>query len=214
MNVKEQKQKMNFDFSRKSLGSIIVLSGPSGVGKSTIIKKVRERMPELRFSVSCTTRPMRKGEVNDVDYHFLSKDEFMLRREAGDFIESAEVFANCYGTLKSEVMSIAENGENVVLDIDVQGALQIMEKAENDSMLAKEVEFIFIVPPSLDELERRLRSRATDSEEQITLRLGKAAHELSFWQKYEWLIVNDDADNAAEKLYQLIKNFSCAVKKH
>ena len=204
---------MNLDFSSKVLGSIIVLSGPSGVGKSTIIKKVREKMPDLRFSVSCTTRSPRNGETPDVDYHFLSKDEFLRRREAGDFIESAEVFANYYGTLKSEVMSIAENGENVVLDIDVQGALQIMEKAENDPMLAKEVEFIFIVPPSMDELERRLRSRATDSEEQITLRLGKAAHELSFWEKYEWLIVNDDADAAAEKLYWLIKNFNCAVKK-
>lgn len=204
---------MNLDFNSKVLGSIIVLSGPSGVGKSTIIKKVREKMPDLRFSVSCTTRSPRNGETPDVDYHFLSKDEFLRRREAGDFIESAEVFANYYGTLKSEVMSIAENGENVVLDIDVQGALQIMEKAENDPMLAKEVEFIFIVPPSMDELERRLRSRATDSEEQITLRLGKAAHELSFWEKYEWLIVNDDADAAAEKLYWLIRNFNCAVKK-
>ena len=204
---------MNLDFSSKVLGSIIVLSGPSGVGKSTIIKKVREKMPDLRFSVSCTTRSPRNGETPDVDYHYLSKDEFLRRREAGDFIESAEVFANYYGTLKSEVMSIAENGENVVLDIDVQGALQIMEKAENDPMLAKEVEFIFIVPPSMDELERRLRSRATDSEEQIILRLGKAAHELSFWEKYEWLIVNDDADAAAEKLYWLIRNFNCAVKK-
>ena len=202
------------DFSAKSPGSIIVLSGPSGVGKSTIIKKVREKMPELRFSVSCTTRPMRQGEVADVDYHFLSREEFIRRRENGDFIESADVFANCYGTLKSEVMSIAGNGENVVLDIDVQGALQIMDKAANDPALAKEVEFIFIVPPSMEELERRLRSRATDSEEQITLRLSKAAHELSFWRKYEWLIVNDDADSAAERLYWMIKNFSLAVKKY
>lgn len=204
---------MDLDFSSKPLGSIIVLSGPSGVGKSTIIKKVREKMPDLRFSVSCTTRPMRNGETPDVDYHFLSKEEFLRRKEAGDFIESAEVFANFYGTLKSEVMSIAENGENVVLDIDVQGALQIMDKAKNDPMLAKEVEFIFIVPPSMAELERRLRSRATDSEEQISLRLGKAAHELSFWEKYEWLIVNDNADDAADKLYNLINNFACAVRK-
>lgn len=201
------------DFTSKPLGSIIVLSGPSGVGKSTIIKKVRERMPQLKFSVSCTTRPMRRGETPDVDYHFISREEFMRRKEAGDFIESAEVFANCYGTLKSEVMSIAAEGENVVLDIDVQGALQIMEKGEEDPVLANEIEFIFVVPPSMDELERRLRSRATDSDEQIELRLSKAAHELSFWRKYQWLIVNDDADEAAERLYQLIKSFAISVKK-
>ena len=171
-------------------------------------------MPELRFSVSCTTRPMRTGETPDVDYHFLSREEFLRRKEAGEFIESAEVFENFYGTLKSEVMNIAENGENVVLDIDVQGALQIMEQAGNEPSLARQLEFVFIVPPSLAELERRLRSRATDSEEQITLRLGKAEKELSFWRKYEWLIVNDNADEAAERLYSLIKNFSCAVKKH
>lgn len=204
----------NIDFRNTVCGSIIVLSGPSGVGKSTIIKKVREKMPELRFSVSCTTRPMRAGETPDVDYHFLSREEFLRRKEAGEFIESAEVFENFYGTLKSEVMNIAENGENVVLDIDVQGALQIMEQAGNEPSLARQLEFVFIVPPSLAELERRLRSRATDSEEQITLRLGKAEKELSFWRKYEWLIVNDNADEAAERLYSLIKNFSCAVKKH
>ena len=192
---------------------LLAVSGPSGVGKGTVVKKLIKKRTDVVESISCTTRAPREGEVHGREYYFLSKDEFLRRREAGDFIESAEVFANYYGTLKSEVMSIAENGENVVLDIDVQGALQIMEKAENDPMLAKEVEFIFIVPPSMDELERRLRSRATDSEEQITLRLGKAAHELSFWEKYEWLIVNDDADAAAEKLYWLIRNFNCAVKK-
>ena len=121
----------NIDFRNTVCGSIIVLSGPSGVGKSTIIKKVREKMPELSFSVSCTTRPMRAGETPDVDYHFLSREEFLRRKEAGEFIESAEVFENFYGTLKSEVMNIAENGENVVLDIDVQGALQIMDKAKS-----------------------------------------------------------------------------------
>ena len=194
-------------------GLLFIISGPAGSGKGTVVKKILEKHPDVKLSISMTTRAPRPIETPDVDYHFLSKDEFLRRRAAGDFIESAEVFANYYGTLKSEVMSIAENGENVVLDIDVQGALQIMEKAENDPMLAKEVEFIFIVPPSMDELERRLRSRATDSEEQITLRLGKAAHELSFWEKYEWLIVNDDADAAAEKLYWLIRNFNCAVKK-
>ena len=106
-----------------NLGNIIILSGPSGVGKSTLIKAIRQELPDLRFSVSCTTRPPRVGEVNDVDYHFLTKEEFIRRRENNEFVETAEVFANYYGTLKSEVLSIAEKGENVLLDIDVQGGI-------------------------------------------------------------------------------------------
>ncbi len=195
------------------LGNIIILSGPSGVGKSTLIKAIRKELPDLRFSVSCTTRSPRVGEVNDVDYHFLSREEFLRRKENNEFVESAEVFANFYGTLKSEVLSIAEKGENVLLDIDVQGALQIKDACTKDAELAKCCEFIFIVPPSLTELERRLRSRATDSEEQITLRLGKAKHELSFWRTYDYIIANNDVEVAAAALLSVIKNFSLQSKK-
>lgn len=195
------------------LGNIIILSGPSGVGKSTLIKAIRKELPNLRFSVSCTTRQPRVGEVNDVDYHFLTKEEFLQRKANDEFVETAEVFTNFYGTLKSEVLSIAEKGENVLLDIDVQGAIQIKEACRKDEALAKCCEFIFIVPPSLGELERRLRSRATDSEEQITLRLGKAQHELSFWKIYDYIIANDDVEVASGELLSVIKNFSLQSKK-
>lgn len=195
------------------LGNIIILSGPSGVGKSTLIKKIREELPNLRFSVSCTTRSPRVGEVNDIDYHFLSKDEFINRKNNEEFIETAEVFANYYGTLKSEVLAIAEKGENVLLDIDVQGALQIKEALKKDPLLAKCCEFIFITPPSLCELERRLRSRATDSEEQITLRLSKAQKELSFWHEYMYVVPNDEIEKASKKLLSIIHNFDCQTKK-
>ena len=196
-----------------NLGNIIILSGPSGVGKSTLIKAIRQELPDLRFSVSCTTRPPRVGEVNDVDYHFLTKEEFIRRRENNEFVETAEVFANYYGTLKSEVLSIAEKGENVLLDIDVQGALQIKDACVTDEKLARCCEFIFIVPPSLEELERRLRGRATDSEEQISLRLSKAKHELSFWHEYSYIIANKDVEIAASELLSIIKNFSLQSKK-
>ena len=195
------------------LGNIIILSGPSGVGKSTLIKAIRKELPDLRFSVSCTTRAPRTGEVNDVDYHFLTREEFLKRKANNEFVETAEVFANFYGTLKSEVLAIAEKGENVLLDIDVQGALQIKEACKIDSELARCCEFIFIVPPSLEELERRLRGRATDSEEQISLRLGKAKHELSFWGEYSYIIANNDIECAASELLSVIKNFSLQSKK-
>jgi guanylate kinase len=143
----------------------------------------------------------------------LTKEEFLQRKANDEFVETAEVFANFYGTLKSEVLSIAEKGENVLLDIDVQGAIQIKEACRKDEALAKCCEFIFIVPPSLGELERRLRSRATDSEEQITLRLGKAKHELSFWKIYDYIIANDDVEVASSELLSVIKNFSLQSKK-
>lgn len=196
------------------LGNIIIFSGPSGVGKSTLVKLIRQELTNLRFSVSCTTRKPRLGEVNDVDYHFLSKEEFLKRKSNNEFVESAEVFDNFYGTLKSEVLEIAERGENVLLDIDVQGAMQIKDAAANDSLLAACCEFIFIAPPSLTELERRLRNRATDSQEQIILRLSKAAKELSFWREYEYIFCNESSECTAEELIKLIKSFRFKTNKY
>ncbi len=197
----------------KRLGMLIVVSGASGTGKSTICTQVRKDMPELGFSVSCTTRPPRQGEEDAVDYYYISKKEFEKRIEAGAFIEYAEVFSNYYGTLKSEVVDRIKTGKDIFLDIDIQGAMQIQQAAENDSLLKKCCEFIFIMPPSMNELEERLRGRSTDSEEQINQRLKTAEKEISFRHKYEHLIVNDKLDRAVSEMENLIRNMRLNTKR-
>lgn len=189
-------------------GTIIVLSGPSGVGKSTLVGKVREAMPELQFSISCTTRPPRIGEQDGVHYYFLSHEEFARRVEHGEFVEYAQVFANRYGTLKSEVLGRIRGGNSVILDIDVQGAMQIRRAAETDPELKRNTVFVFIGPPSIGTLEKRLRGRATDSEEQITLRLENARRELSYWRSYDYLVINGDLETAAAEMIGLFRSFA------
>jgi len=197
----------------KRLGMVIVVSGASGTGKSTICGQVRKDMPELGFSVSCTTRPARAGEQDAVDYHYISKEDFEKRIKAGEFIEYAEVFSNYYGTLRSEVIDQVKTGKDVFLDIDIQGALQIREAAENDSLLKKCCEFIFIIPPSIDELEKRLRGRSSDSEEQISQRLEKAEHEISFSDKYDYIITNDKLGKAVKDMESLIRDLRLNTKR-
>ena len=188
------------------LGSAIIVSGPSGVGKSTVCSKVRANMPELKFSISCTTRQPRPGEENGVHYYFISKDEFEKRIANNEFIEYARVFDNIYGTLASEVIERVKAGEVVFLDIDVQGALQIQAAAEKNELLKKVCEFIMLAPPSLEILENRLRSRASDSEEQITMRLAKAKSELAFYRKYNYTVINDDLETAAAEVENIIRS--------
>lgn len=192
----------------KKLGTIIVLSGPSGVGKSTLVGRVRQAMPELEFSISCTTRKPRPGEQHGVHYYFLEPEEFERRIAAGEFVEHAQVFANRYGTLKCEVLDRIRRGSSVVLDIDVQGAMQIRAAAANDPELARATVFVFIGPPSVAVLERRLRGRASDSEEQIRLRLEGARRELACWNKYDYLVINDDLDVATEEMTELFRSFA------
>lgn len=189
----------------KKTGSLIVISGPSGVGKSTLIGKVRANMPDLEFSISCTTRAPRTGEIHGREYYFLSEEEFLRREANNEFIETAGVFAHRYGTLKSEVMTRLLAGKSVLLDIDVQGALSIRKAAEADPELAACAAFILIAPPDLPSLEKRLRSRATDAEEQIIRRLGTAQKELSFFRTYDYLVVNDELEKAAWELEALLK---------
>jgi guanylate kinase len=195
------------------LGMVIVVSGASGTGKSTICGQVRKDMPELGFSVSCTTRSPRDGEKDGVDYYYISKDVFLKRVGNGEFIEYAEVFDNFYGTLRSEVIDQVESGKDVFLDIDIQGALQIQQTALNDPLLKNCCEFIFIVPPSIAELEKRLRGRGTDPEEQIVKRLAKAKHEISFWRSYDYLIINDRLEDAVNEMENLIRSLRLNTKR-
>ena len=187
------------------LGVILIVSGPSGTGKTTVCARVREEMPELKFSVSCTTRAPRVGEQHGKDYYFLSREDFKRRIDNGEFIEYSEDFSNYYGTQKSEVIDRVKCGEDVFLDIDIQGAMQIRQCSQQDPLLGKCCEFIFIAPPSLEELEKRLRRRASDSEEQIMQRLGKSKLEISYWKHYDYLVINDMLDAAVEDMKSLIR---------
>ena len=192
--------------AKSKLGSAIIISGPSGVGKSTVCSKVREQFPEMEFSISCTTRKPRPGEVDGVHYYYLSKEEFEQRIANGEFIEYARVFDNIYGTLASEVIDRVTNGKDVFLDIDVQGAIQIQQAAEKNDLLKKVCEFILLAPPDFATLENRLRSRASDSEEQIEMRLAKARYELSFFRKYNYLVINDNLDKAVADTVAIIRS--------
>lgn len=189
----------------KKLGSLIVLSGPSGVGKSSLIKALLTAEPELKFSISCTTRAPRPGEVDHRDYHFLTVAEFEARLRAGAFVEHAAVHRNYYGTLRSEVLEPTRAGQDVLLDIDVQGARQIRAAAARDPELARSAEFLFIGPPSLAVLEARLRGRGTDDEPTIRLRLSNAEAELRAWCEYDYVIVNDRLEEAAAELIGLVR---------
>jgi len=194
-------------------GFAVIVSGPSGVGKSTLGSEARRRFASLKFSISCTTRPPRGSERDGVEYFFLERAEFERKIANGEFAEYAEVFSNYYGTLKSQLLTPVRNGENVFLDIDVQGAMQIRELCRIDPEFARICEFVFVAPPSLAVLEERLRRRHTDSEEQLAQRLGKAAYEISFADKYNYIIVNDDLQTATEEFMALLQAFPLSTKR-
>ena len=177
----------------RRLGLCLVISAPSGAGKSTLVERLRAEFPHFAYSVSCTTRGPRTGEEDGVHYHFLSREEFVARREAGRFAEWAEVHGNLYGTPRAPVEEHLRAGRDVLFDIDVQGALQVKNVFPQGL-------FVFILPPSREELERRLRGRGTDSEEAIARRLGNALGELRQAGQFDSLIVNDDLDTAADEL--------------
>ena len=179
-------------------GMLLVISGPSGVGKGTMVKHLMDRDPSIVFSVSATTRAPREGEVDHQDYHFVTETEYDQLLEEDAFLEHAEVHAHRYGTLKSEVEERIARGQNVLLDIDTQGALQVMEKAP-------EAVSIFILPPSFQELERRLRGRQTETEADIQRRLANARHEVTQLPRYTYALVNDDLDRACEALECIVK---------
>ncbi len=173
-------------------GKVFILSAPSGTGKTTLLQQVMADIQGVVFSVSHTTREPRAGEVDDVDYHFIGRSEFLKMRTRGDFLESAEVHGNYYGTSKQAVLEQTEKGLDVILDIDVQGA-NILKSAT-----ALDASYIFLSPPSLAELEKRLRGRAKDSDETIRIRLANAEEEMQAAKNYEYLIINDKLDDAVK----------------
>lgn len=184
-------------------GKIIVLSAPSGTGKSTIVGQLMA-IPELNleFSVSATSRAPRGEEQNGREYYFLTDDEFRKHIDAGDFVEWEEVYkGTCYGTLASEVSRVTDKGKNLIMDIDVAGALNVKKRYGSDACI------IFIMPPSIAELEKRLRNRATDNEDSIHKRLGKAEHEMQFAPKFDVSVVNDNLDQAVTEVKGIIESF-------
>lgn len=185
-------------------GKMIIVSAPSGSGKSTIVNWLMQEHPELNlyFSVSCTSRPPRGTEQNGVEYFFLSPQEFRKKIARGEFLEYEEVYEDrFYGTLKKQVETQRNNGENVVFDVDVKGGCSIKQYYGDEALS------LFIQPPSIEELRNRLEKRGTDSAEDIEKRLSKAAYELTFAEKFDKVLVNDDLDKAKKEAFKIVSEF-------
>lgn len=177
-----------------------MVSGPSGVGKGTLVARLREQEPGLGLTVSATTRAPREGEVEGTSYYFLTEDEFDRRVAAGEFLEWAHVHGHRYGTLRAEAQRLMDQGRSVVLEIDVQGGINV-RRVHPDAVL------VFIEPPSEEELERRLRGRGTEDEASIQMRLANATKELGYADSYDVRIVNDDLDRAVAELAHVIDTY-------
>ncbi|QWG21533.1 guanylate kinase [Bradyrhizobium sediminis] len=180
-------------------GLMFVLSSPSGAGKTTLSRRLIEQTPGLKMSVSATTRPMRPGEVDGRDYHFIDKATFESMTERDELLEWATVFDNSYGTPRAPVDAALAAGQDVLFDIDWQGTQQLREKARDD------VVSVFILPPSAAELEKRLHSRAQDSDEVIRGRMSRASHEMSHWAEYDYIVINHTIDDAFAEVQSILK---------
>ena len=177
---------------------LFVIAAPSGAGKTTLVQAITRNNPDLRFSISYTTRPQRRNEAHGVDYLFVDKSTFESLREDGEMLESATVFDNLYGTSRGQVEEHLQAGHNVILEIDWQGARQVRESMP-------ECISIFVLPPSLEELERRLRDRRTDSSEVIDRRLRDAISDMSHWDEFDYVIINDDLDAAVTDIEAVLE---------
>jgi guanylate kinase len=178
-------------------GKLFVISAPSGAGKTTLVRRIVATRPDLNVSISYTTRQARPGEQNGIDYFFLGRGKFERMRDAGAFLEHAEVFGNFYGTGRQQVGEHCATGTDVLLEIDWQGARQVMA---NDPDCTS----VFILPPSIEELEQRLRGRATDNEAVIRRRLAEAVDDISHWTEFDHVVINDELDRAVTDLLAIL----------
>jgi guanylate kinase len=179
------------------IGSLFVISAPSGGGKTTLCRKLLKKMPDVRLSVSYTTRGPRKGEVNDVDYTFITREKFRKMIDRGEFAEWAMVHGNLYGTSIKRIKELSSKGYDIILDIDINGAAQI-RKSYSGAV------YIFVLPPSLEALEKRLVNRKTDSDDTIKTRLDNAKDEISRYKNYDYTIINDSVDRAYQELESIV----------
>jgi guanylate kinase len=191
---------MNVEFHRR--GILFVVSAPSGAGKSTLLNALRPGA-DFVYSVSCTTRAPRPGEIDGEDYHFLTPEDFARRLEAGEFLESAHVHGNHYGTLRSAVVKQLAGGVDVLIDIDVQGARTIRNDASQE--IRDSVADVFIMPPSLEELHHRLLKRGTETPEQIAIRLANASKEMEEWRDYRYTIVSGSVEEDLQKFRAIMR---------
>lgn len=185
---------------RSDKGHLFIISGPSGAGKGTLRKVLFKTVPGLVFSVSCTTRSPRQGEINGQDYHFIDEDSFQDLIGKGQFLEWARVHGNYYGTLRKDIHLVLDEGKDVILEIDVQGAHQVRQNCEQAIM-------IFVAPPSMKELEERLRKRGTEDEKVLQVRLNNARGELEETSFFDHVVINDVFERAASELEQIIMSY-------
>ena len=184
---------------------LILISAPSGGGKTTLCRQVLAARPGMTRAVTCTTRAPRQGEQDGVDYYFLDAESFLRRVQAGNFLEHATVFGNSYGTLKSEVLGRLRQGQDVLLNVDVQGADTIRDRAQQDQELRQALVSVFLTPPSLNILEERLRKRGTESAAIIQKRLAVARHELGQWKHFDYLLLSGSIEEDLRRMLQIIE---------
>ena len=200
---KEQNKQRTMN-EEQFFGVILLLSGPSGVGKSTVAHALLKEMPNIHFSVSCTTRTRRPDEIEGESYYFITEEKYDELLAQNVFLENAEVHGRRYGTLKSELKGV-KDGQNILLDIDFQGMRQARRNLSTDPFYGARLVTVFLLPPTMEELERRLRGRKTEGEEAIQRRLRNARDEIETWREYDYVLINEDSEESAKDLAAILR---------